>query len=212
MELSKWLPSDFLQHSAQLPGDTFARSYGDTDFLVIHLEDARPRLVTGLAATSTLEPLPLELDSDELGTDVVSTCMEGDQATAVEQRNDTARTASRIIKHLGQKRCFVVALQPREGRGTADAMSVGRSPANDIVLRDPSISKHHAWIVRDERHEWRICDLGSKNGTQLNGQKIRNHDLPIQSGDKISFGHVEATFCDAAVLWRVLRTSFPPAR
>ncbi|MDD9969744.1 MAG: FHA domain-containing protein [Myxococcales bacterium] len=211
MELSKWLPTDFLQHSAQLPGHAFNRSYGDTAFLVVKLEHARPRLVTGLAATSTLDPLPLKLDSDEMGTDVASTFLDEDRVTAVEGADDQVLTAERILERLGRKRCFVVAIRPRPGHGTDDAMSVGRSPSNDIVLRDPSISKHHAWLVRGDNGRLRVCDLGSKNGTQLNGQAITNRDVPIRSGDTIVFGHVEATFCEAAVLHRVLRSTLPPA-
>lgn len=210
MEISNWLPADFVHQTARTGGEAFNEAFRGTQFLLVKLDGARPRLVTGLAATSTLEPLTLDLDPDELRTDFMSTFLSDDFDTAIEVDRSIDITADHIVKRLGEKRCFVVALKPRPGRGTADAMSLGRSPGNDIVFRDPSVSQHHAWFVRDEEGALRLCDLGSKNGTRINGKMVRNRDVPVVSGDSLTFGRVEAMVCDSGVLWRVLRTSLPP--
>ncbi len=64
-------------------------------------------------------------------------------------------------------------------------LSVGRSAQNTIMLRDPSISRYHCRI---EQHEdgYLICDLGSRNGSRLNGQKVEI--APLQQGDHIKIG------------------------
>jgi len=68
-----------------------------------------------------------------------------------------------------------------------DRVSVGRNPANDIVLDlGRTISSFHAAFVRDPRDgSWWIQDLNSKNGTFVNGVRIKNKRL--EEGDVISF-------------------------
>jgi pSer/pThr/pTyr-binding forkhead associated (FHA) protein len=75
-----------------------------------------------------------------------------------------------------------------EGRGP---WSVGRSEDNDIVIRDPNVSRRHA---RLERHDsgFAVEDLGSTNGTFLDGAPIGRER--IDDGDEITFGHTATTF------------------
>lgn len=54
---------------------------------------------------------------------------------------------------------------------TADEMVIGREPSSDISIPDPSISRRHARIVRGPNGVT-IEDLGSSNGTSINGKKI----------------------------------------
>ena len=73
--------------------------------------------------------------------------------------------------------------------GTAETLRIGRSPDNDIVVRDLSVSSHHA-----ELHivagEYRIVDLGSHNGTFVNEQRITVAQL--SEGDNLGLG--DSTF------------------
>ncbi len=71
---------------------------------------------------------------------------------------------------------------------------LGRLPECDVVLSDPNVSRRHA-EVRRHGDEVVVADLGSTNGTRVNGTPIREHRL--QGGDQISLGsttlHVEMT-------------------
>src|SRR5438876_10935809 len=54
----------------------------------------------------------------------------------------------------------------------ANACSLGRSPSNDLVLAGEKVSRHHAIIqVHGENNVW-LTDLGSSNGTYLNGKRL----------------------------------------
>jgi adenylate cyclase len=64
---------------------------------------------------------------------------------------------------------------------------VGRSLASDIPILDPSISRRHAEVTCDERGV-HIRDLGSSNGTFLNGEKVETASLGPD--DTVSFGRV----------------------
>lgn len=69
-------------------------------------------------------------------------------------------------------------LQPERTR-------IGRDSGNDVVLNAPDVSHEHARIVRS-RGEWRVIDLGSTNGTFINGKRVQQGALQI--GDLIAFG------------------------
>jgi hypothetical protein len=66
---------------------------------------------------------------------------------------------------------------------------VGRAPASDVVIDDPSVSRFHARLeVNGRRVD--IRDLDSTNGTRINGRK--STFAPLEAGDRIHFGSVEA--------------------
>ena len=84
----------------------------------------------------------------------------------------------------------VIELQKRRAGAVEDAITVGRSPQNDIVLYNRLISKNHAqlFISLDPR-ACHLLDLGSTNGTFLNGNKVNPHErCKLTDGDEISFG------------------------
>ena len=65
----------------------------------------------------------------------------------------------------------------------------GRRPDNSVVLRDdPFISATHAQIIADE-DVFRLTDLGSTNGTFLNGTRLTpNEPAILKAGDEITLG------------------------
>jgi len=73
---------------------------------------------------------------------------------------------------------------------------IGRDPANEIVLADPTVSLRHARIVQSDG-EFVINDLGSSSGTFVNGDRIVHQTL--QHGDHIVVG-------DAVLLFRFTHT------
>src|SRR5437016_3163576 len=64
---------------------------------------------------------------------------------------------------------------------------VGRAPASDIPVIDPTISRRHAEVHFDG-NVVQVRDLGSSNGTFLNGARI--DASPVESGDTVTFGKV----------------------
>lgn len=71
-------------------------------------------------------------------------------------------------------------------------LTLGRLDSNHIQLTDPSISKRHARIVPvNSGSSWQIEDLGSSNGTYVNGRKVEQHVL--QPGNRIKCGTIEFT-------------------
>jgi eukaryotic-like serine/threonine-protein kinase len=64
--------------------------------------------------------------------------------------------------------------------------TIGRNDTNAVVLPGSDVSGRHAMIFFTEGLEWRIEDLGSTNGTLLNGSKVKAYAL--REGDKILIG------------------------
>ncbi len=67
-------------------------------------------------------------------------------------------------------------------------LTIGRRPGNGIEMDDPFLSGTHAEIVR-EAGEWWLRDLGSTNGTSLNGAPV-SALTALRPGDIVQFGHV----------------------
>jgi signal transduction histidine kinase len=69
---------------------------------------------------------------------------------------------------------------------SGDALSVGRDAGNRIRLHDTEISRRHAEFTPAKDGGYRLLDVGSANGTFVNGQSIR--DVLLQAGDQIQIG------------------------
>jgi hypothetical protein len=74
---------------------------------------------------------------------------------------------------------------------TSAPVNIGRLSSNDVVLSDPNVSRRHAQLRR-EGERWIIQDLGSTNGTLVNGRQAAEHKL--DHGDRIAFGTSELIF------------------
>jgi hypothetical protein len=91
-------------------------------------------------------------------------------------------------------RAVLVAEGKRHAIGTAGA-TVGRSRECDIVLQDSNVSRKHAELRPGPQGHWTIADLESTNGVRVNGKSARSGQaVPLQPGDHVAIGTVEATF------------------
>jgi FHA domain len=66
---------------------------------------------------------------------------------------------------------------------------IGRAADNTLVLQDETASAHHARLSFHEG-QWWLEDLGSRNGTAVNGMALEG-PLVLTYGDQIAFGRVE---------------------
>jgi adenylate cyclase len=70
---------------------------------------------------------------------------------------------------------------------------IGRSDKNNVVLTDDLASRNHAMLQRSDEGQFYITDLGSSNGTFVNGGRI-SAPVVLRHGDKIRIGTHEFTF------------------
>jgi pSer/pThr/pTyr-binding forkhead associated (FHA) protein len=66
--------------------------------------------------------------------------------------------------------------------------TVGRNAENSIAINDGFVSGNHAEISYNQGAWW-LMDVGSTNGTQVNGQPVQGR-VQLHAGDIVSFGRV----------------------
>ena len=79
--------------------------------------------------------------------------------------------------------------QPLQG----PAVSIGRASDCSIPIKDRYLSRKHAEILAGEGNTWILKDLGSANGTYLNGSRVER-DEQLKTGDRIRLGDTEIVF------------------
>src|SRR5579862_9446015 len=72
--------------------------------------------------------------------------------------------------------------------------SLGRHPNNSIQLLDKIVSKEHC-ILEQREGQFVLRDLGSLNGTYINGERVRGEQL-LRHGDEITLGSTRARYDD----------------
>ncbi len=72
---------------------------------------------------------------------------------------------------------------------STDLLRIGRLDSQEIVLEDSSVSRCHAEVRATERG-WRIRDMGSTNGTRLNGVRLGQGQWPLRLRDLLQCGEV----------------------
>jgi hypothetical protein len=81
-------------------------------------------------------------------------------------------------------------LQPPDMR-PGEVRVIGRNPTCDYAIRDATVSSRHVELART-RDGWRVKDLGSRNGTRVNGWLVREQELV--PGDLIELGAARFVF------------------
>ena len=90
------------------------------------------------------------------------------------------------------------ALSPMEGIGPDDLRitelmaRLGREAVCDLVVPDINASRSHAEVRRDPSGAWLVSDLGSTNGTFLNGRQSKS--APLRPGDNVTIGTTDLEF------------------
>jgi hypothetical protein len=76
--------------------------------------------------------------------------------------------------------------------------TVGRGPTGDLIILDGSVSRDHAELTRGDGG-WQVRDLGSRNGTQLDGQRVNGRAL-LPRRALVRFGDIAFVFIGDAVV------------
>ena len=117
--------------------------------------------------TTTISVRGLEVDTEEMSTDDVTTveALPAGSALLLVQRGPGA--GARFLLD-------------------SDTVTVGRHPDSDIFLDDITVSRRHATFTRvDEGYQ--VSDLGSLNGTYVNRDRI-DGDIALSNGDEVQIG------------------------
>lgn len=89
--------------------------------------------------------------------------------------------------------------------------SVGQTRNNDIVIRDVSVSKSHAFFEDDGNGGFTLQDARSTNGTYVNGKRVPRSGMglpvAVRTGDLLRFGAVELSFMDARSFRDLIRAT-----
>ena len=88
---------------------------------------------------------------------------------------------------------LAVALEPRRDGAP---IVVGRADC-DFVVNDGTVSQRHLEFVYDT-YRWTVADLGSRNGSSLDGLKLREKHEPLFNGAELVIGSVRLTYYLAA--------------
>lgn len=87
-----------------------------------------------------------------------------------------------------------------------DMAEIGRGKENDLVLEAPNISRHHAIVVWKEE-DFYLKDLGSKNGSKVNSEKI-DQEYRLKDGDIIRLASTELGFFELKVQAPIIEEDF----
>jgi pSer/pThr/pTyr-binding forkhead associated (FHA) protein len=122
----------------------------------------------------------------------------------MELLDEETKVANRGKSKRGPRTVEVYPLAKKLGASFADMITVGRTDNNDVVLRDVTVSRFHAFFrLRGEK--WVVADAGSKNGTALAGQPLEpRRERDLSPGSVVRIGDVELRFYPAAELYGVL--------
>lgn len=166
---------------------------------VFVIDDAGSANGTWVNDTQIDQPFPLA-SGDEIRLYVPvlkfsSTVTEQERTRAAEQ--GTLITA--VSTASGGKARLIITTGPQEGNTIPlllNELTVGRATNNatwEIALQDASVSRPHARLeIRNGG--WSIFDLGSSNGTRVNGANVDTTGYQLQDGDIIEFGATLALF------------------
>lgn len=197
------LPAELSQLLLTRGQSTFAKAYADTLLLLIRV-DANADLRDGLLPASNERHSEAYLPARNLGYQTELHTLEALRelmASAERSREQQLQTITDALSS-GQHVAVPLRKRPAADQISLERISLGRASNKDIVLRDASVSKFHAWFELFEARDFGIADGGSTNLTRVNGRPLTPRQLVhLTPGDRLQFGSVSAVLCEAEALW-----------
>jgi hypothetical protein len=213
-ERSHWRPADLVLQALQQSLDTFIAGFESPYLLMVLLDAPDSELALGLqlpsetvaVGTDTLAFRTAALSVDDEGPTVASARARPSEATATARPSLPNRSVptDRIPAELRARFCHFVPIQKRDKDSFLQHVSVGRARNHDIVLRQDSVSKFHAWFELAPDASLLVKDFDSKNRTFIDGVLVDKR-TQVEPGQTVRFGSVECRVTTPATLWTALR-------
>jgi len=137
---------------------------------------------------------------------------DGHAAAAIDEDGGTAEeTVDQVMQAPtaapppdAQEGLEVYPLSKKPGASFPDRITIGRTPNNDVVIADHSVSRFHAY-VRQDGPQWVVADAGSKNGSWLDKHRLEpRKERTLASRSVLRIGEVDMTFIVAGDLFVAL--------
>lgn len=108
---------------------------------------------------------------------------------------------ARVPAEPGEMELYPLSKKP--GASFPDRITIGRTPNNDVVIADASVSRLHAYVR--QASGWLVADAGSKNGSWLDDAVLEpRREAVLAPGAVIRLGDVSLTFQLARDLFDIL--------
>lgn len=142
--------------------------------------------------------------STEFGTPVLlvlpeQITLDGDTVTVTQEEAGGAPAS------FDGPQTLVVPVARKLARSKEPRISFGRSSICDVVLAYTPVSKHHGYF-EERLGVWQLVDVGSTNGTIVDGKKVPPGGAMLRDGSVVQFGHVFARFFGPRAFQDFLRT------
>ena len=167
--------------------------------------DVQPHLIRELVIAATQhceqrgyeynEPFSIALEDDEaikIGTFQISAQLSAKVATQPAAAEPLEKAAEIISAPKPVANAALVLSTGQRIALSGENMKIGRHSTCSVIFADSNVSREHAQLVISP-DGWSIVDLGSTNGTKVNGVKIAARKL-LKTGDELAFGTSTARF------------------
>ena len=156
------------------------------------IED-RSRNGTFLNGSRIIESPLRDGDRIRIGKHLLEVELSTERATDTITSRDTSESESTSGRRMPAKgqiiQVFVSGIENGVTRQiVAERIRIGRRQENDLVLDGDKVSREHA-TIESENGRYCVADLGSANGTFVNGQRVERS--PIACGDRLRFGNYD---------------------
>ncbi len=94
-----------------------------------------------------------------------------------------------VAEEPSQGESLVVALEPKRDKKD---VTLGRAGC-DLIIDDRTLSSHHLSFNFDDHHWW-VYDVGSRNGSLIDGRKLGKEPVRLQAGARIQAAQVVLTY------------------
>ena len=107
----------------------------------------------------------------------------------------TRTSRSRTTNSKRARRSSSSSEDPTPVQPSCSTTTIGRSPDSAVFLDDVTVSRKHAVFERRPGPAWFVHDVGSLNGTYVNGEQV--DETKLATGDEVQIGRFKLTFFSA---------------